>query len=188
MAKNINNIFVRGLSGALGDQFIIRKTRSGQTIIANKPSLDPNREFSIAQKAQQEAFRQATSYAKFAKSQPLYIERAKVTGSTAYNIAVSDWFGQPEIVDVDLSSWSGGVGQPIRVRAQDNVKVVSVRVAIRDLNNNILEQGEAVQSTSDAMLWTYTTTTNVPMTPGPRLDVTAQDLPGNIGAYGTQLN
>ncbi len=38
MAKVNNNIFVRGLSGSLGDQFVIRKGRGGETIVSNMPS------------------------------------------------------------------------------------------------------------------------------------------------------
>ena len=95
MAKVRNNIFVRGLSGAIGDQFVIRTTRSGKTIIANKPRFDDQREFTEKQKTHQDAFREATTYARFAKTQALYIEMAKGSGSTAYNIAISDWFGAP---------------------------------------------------------------------------------------------
>src|SRR5215212_2937298 len=89
LARIFNNIFVRGLTGSVGDQFVIRKTRYGQTIIANKPMFDENREFTDPQKAQQEAFRQATNYAKFAKNQPVYVNLAKGTNVTGYNIAVA---------------------------------------------------------------------------------------------------
>ena len=93
MAKIHNNIFVRGLTGSVGDQFVIRQTRSGRTIIANKPMFDTNREFTEPQKAQQEAFRQATTYAKFARNHLVYVEKAKGTDVTPYNLAVADWFG-----------------------------------------------------------------------------------------------
>jgi hypothetical protein len=53
MARVHNNIFVRGLSGAVGDQFVIRRTRSGKTIIANKPTFDENREFTESQICQE---------------------------------------------------------------------------------------------------------------------------------------
>jgi len=190
MAKVYNNIFVRGLTGTVGDQFVIRKARSGRTVIANKPMFDENREFTEPQKAQQEAFRQATTYAKFAKNQPVYISKAKETNSTAYNIAVADWFGQPQVLDLDISGWTGQIGQEIRVKAKDNVKVASVHVMIRASNSSAtaLEEGKAVQSETDGLLWTYTTTTLVPMTPGTRLDVTAKDLPGNIGGNALELN
>jgi hypothetical protein len=188
MAKIHNNIFVRGLTGSVGDQFVIRQTRSGRTIIANKPRFDENRVFTEPQKAQQEAFRQATSYAKFAKNQPLYVNKAKGTNITAYNLAVADWFGQPEVLDIDVNGWTGQIGETIRVKAQDNLQVTKVRMAISDGNGTVYEEGEAVQSELDGLVWTYTTTTVVPMTPAPRLDASAQDLPGNVGAKAVQMN
>jgi hypothetical protein len=186
MAQVYNNIFVRGLTGAVGDQFVIRRTRSGRTIIANKPTFDPNREFSKSQKSHQEAFREAAAYAKSAKTQPLYVEKAKAINSTAYNVAISDWFGKPEVLEIDASNWTGEIGQTIRVKAQDNVQVASVRVMIDDVHGTTLEQGEAVQS--DGLWWSYTTTSQVSLTPSPRVIATVRDLPGNIGGSSLELN
>src|SRR5215213_1871804 len=105
MAKVYNNIFVRGLTGAVGDQFVIRKTKSGRTIIANKPMFDENREFTEAQQEQQKAFRKATVYAKVARTQPIYVERAKGTDQTPYNLAVADWFGRPKVLGIITGDW-----------------------------------------------------------------------------------
>jgi hypothetical protein len=188
MAQVFNNIFVRGLTGAVGDQFVIRRTRSGRTIVANKPKFDPNREFSKSQKSHQEAFRQAAAYARSAKTQPLYVEKAKAMNSIAYNVAISDWFGKPEVLDIDASNWTGEIGQIIRVKAQDNVKVASVRVVIGNGDGTVSEQGEAVQSTTDGSWWIYTTTTLVARTLAVRVEATAKDLPGNFGGSALELN
>jgi hypothetical protein len=120
----------------------------------------------------------------------VYVEKAKGTNATPYNVAVADWFGQPEVLDIDISGWTGQIGQTIHVKAQDNVKVTSVQVMIRENNGSAtsMEQGEAVQSEIDGLMWAYTTTTLVPMTPGTRLDVSARDLPGNIGGSPLELN
>jgi len=133
---------------------------------------------------------QATTYAKFAKNQPVYVEKAKGTSASAYNVAVADWFGQPEVLDIDISGWTGQIGQTINVKAQDDVKVTSVQVMIRENNGSAtaMEQGEAVQSEIDGVMWAYTTTTLVPMTPGTRLDASARDLPGNIGGSPLEMN
>jgi hypothetical protein len=187
MAKVHNNIFVRGLTGAVGDQFVIRRTKSGRTIVANKPVFDENREFSHAQKAQQEAFRQATGYAKVARTQPVYVEMAKGTDQTPYNMAMADWFGQPEVLELNTSAWTGQSGQTVQIRAQDDTKVTRVEVVIHN-NGTILEQGEAVRSEADGLLWTYITTTNVPTSPAPRLNANAYDMAGNFGAKSYQLN
>ena len=187
MAEVFNNIFVRGLTGAVGDQFVIRKTRSGKTIIANKPRFDKDREFSPAQKAHQKAFREAARYAKAAQTQPFYIERANAANSTAYNMAVADWFGKPEILALDASGWSGEIGQSIRIEAQDDTKVTHVTVVIHD-NGTVLEQGEAVQSGTGGSLWSYVTTTQVTPAQGILLDANAYDLPGNFGASSVAMN
>jgi hypothetical protein len=186
MAKVANNIFVRGLTGTVGDQFVIRKTRSGKTIVANIPSFDENREFTETQKNHQEAFRQATTYAKSAKNQEVYINKAKGTGATAYNMAVADWFIVPQVLDIDISKWNGQIGETIYVRAKDDTKVTSVHLFFRN-GETIFEEGDAVQSDTDGLLWTYTTQTVVPDTAPIFLAVTARDLPGNIGAQTEQL-
>jgi hypothetical protein len=183
MAKVHNNIFVRGLTGSIGDQFVIRKTRSGKTIIANKPRFDDNREFTEKQKTHQDAFREATTYAKFAQEQPVYIEIAKRTGSTAYNVAIADWFGAPKVLEINVDDWTGEVGQTIRVKARDKVMVTRVTVVIRDANENVLEAGEAVQSKEGNAWWNYTTQSVIKMTPFPIVEATAQDLPGNTDSF-----
>jgi len=45
MAKIRKNLLIRGLTGSVGDQFVIKTTRSGKTIISNKPEFDDDREF-----------------------------------------------------------------------------------------------------------------------------------------------
>lgn len=187
MARVHNNIFVRGLTGSVGDQFVIRKTRSGKTIIANKPAFDENREFTAPQKAQQDAFKKAIGYAKGAKTQPMYVELAKGTDASAFNLAMADWFSHPEILEVNTDGWTGGIGHTIRIRAQEDIQVTSVRVVIHQ-DGNILEQGEAAPSETDGLLWTYVTTTNLMGTPNLQLDANAFDLPGNVGATSISLN
>jgi hypothetical protein len=180
MARVHNNIFVRGLTGSVGDQFVIRKTRSGKTIIANKPAFDENREFTAPQMAHQEAFRQATAYAKGAKIQPVYIEKAKATNVTPYNMAVADWFGQPEILETDYSGWRGQVGQVIRIKATDDTHVASVQITIQTPDGSTkFEQGQAELSEADPSWWVYTSKSIVPLSSPVHVVAIAKDLPGN---------
>ena len=55
-------------------------------------------------------------------------------------------------------------------------------------NGSILEQGEAVPSATDGLLWTYVTTTDVPTSPAPLLDANAYDMPGNFGSWSVPMN
>ena len=177
MAKVRNNIFVRGLSGAVGDQFVIKTTRSGKTIIANMPTFGEDRVFSEAQTSHQSAFREASAYARSAKTQPVYVERAKVTNSIPYNVAISDWFGKPQVLEIDVKEWTGQAGEQIRVRAQDKVHVAGVQIAIEDNDGTRFEEGEAIQA--EGLWWTYTTTSTVPQAAVCRVIAVARDLPGN---------
>ena len=177
MAKTNNNIFVRGLSGTVGDQFVIRRARNGKTIVSNVPQFSENREFTEQQKEHQEAFRNATTYAKSAKNQPIYQEQAKLTRKSAYNVAVKDWFGKPVVLEIDTSEWTGKVGETIHVRAQDNIKVAGVNLKIDNGNGTTFEQGMAVQG--EGLWWRYTTQTAVSLASAPRIVATARDLPGH---------
>ena len=137
----------------------------------------------------QEAFMQASTYANFAYQQPLYMNRAVGTPLSAYDWAVADYFGKPQVLELDASEWTGGSGQTLRIRARDNVKVLVVRVMILDggQDGQTLEEGEAEQSETDSLLWTYTTRRSVTNKSGSRLDVQAFDLPGNVGSYSLEL-
>ena len=168
-----NNIFVRGMTGQVGDQFVVRKGKGGQTIIANKPSFAANRVFQPSQLAHQDAFREAIAYAKTAKNDPIYIAKAEGTTMSPFNVAVADWFKKPVVHEIVPNGWTGEIGQTIRVKAQDEIHVAKVRVAIHD-ENGILEQGDAVRA--DGLWWTYTTTTAITIQPQTRIVATAQDL------------
>jgi hypothetical protein len=69
----------------------------------------------------------------------------------------------------------GQAGQPIRVKATDDVQVTRVSVMISDGNGTVLEQGNA--SSDDGQWWTYVTTAST--NGSRRLKITAQDRPGH---------
>lgn len=137
----------------------------------------------------QERFLEATNYATFARNQPIYMNKSVGTLLSSYNWAVADYFGIPEVLEVDLTQWTRSNGQTLLIKARDNVMVLSVRVVVWDGTNseNSLEEGEADQSETDALLWTYTVQSPVRRRSGTRLDVFAMDLPGNVGGYSLEL-
>lgn len=177
MAKVFDNPITEGLSGKLGRRLVFRKGRNGKTIVALSPVFSEGRVFNESQLAHHEAFRQATQYAVGAKDNPIYVALAKGADATAYNLAVADWFGQPKVLQIDPGNWTGQIGQTIRIQAKDDTYVASVHVTIDDAHGNIFEQGEAVRS--EGLWWTYTTTSQVPQSPAPRVIAVAKDLPGN---------
>ena len=63
------------------------------------------------------------------------------------------------------------------IQAKDDTYVASVHVTIDDAHGNIFEQGEAVRA--EGLWWTYTTASQIPQNPAPRVIAVAKDLPGN---------
>jgi len=166
------------------ERSFIYKTRSGKNLIARKPVVDPTR--ANPGKSMQEEVRQAVTYAEFASDQSIYQCKAVGTSNTAYNLAVADALGKPQVLDIDAQDWSHGVGQSILIKARDNFMVLSVRLVIREADK-ILEEGEAEQSQSDSLIWRYTLKRPAESKTGLVLDAYAYDLPGNVGKYSIEL-
>jgi hypothetical protein len=184
MAKVRNNVIIRGLSGSLGDQVVIKVDKAKRTIVGNKPVFPEDREFSLAQLAHQEKFREAALYAKDAKDLEVYVKRAEGTPMYSYNIALADYLQPPEIKEIDLSAWTGSPGETIRIQAVDDVEVKMVKVVITDANDVVLEQGPAVKE--EGGWWTYQTTVSV--SDNPKVVAIAEDLPGHTVSMTQILN
>ena len=167
MAKVIDNVLVRGLSGKLGDQVVIRRLRDGRTIVCAKPDFS-NRKLSKGQKSHHKRFQAAADYAReAARTNPIYAQLAEGTMKNAYNVALGDWFHAPVIQSVERR------GRVIRAQATDDVMVASVQVMILDKKGKVIEKGEGVRGKGD--WWEY-----VPDAEG-KVVVEARDLPGNVG-------
>jgi hypothetical protein len=162
----------------------IYKTRSGKNVIARKPVMDTSH--GGPKKSVQEEVRQAVTYAEFACDQALYQSRAVGSSNTAYNLAVADALGKPQVLHIDINSLTGKAEQAILIKAKDNFMVLSVRLVIRE-GDNILEEGEAEQLQSDGLIWKYTLKTPVERKTGLSLDAYAFDLPGNVGKYSIEV-
>jgi hypothetical protein len=187
MARVFKNAIIQGLIGSLGGQIVLRQDSAGRTIVSLRPTFRADRTFSERQKAQQERFRQAVAYAKAAsRDEPAYQARAG-GGRSAFNLAVADWFNPPQIVEADLSAWTGEAGQPIRIRATDDFQVRQVSVAIGDGAGAELEAGPAARVDG---WWVYTTRAPLPADSTVRATaavyvtaavyITAVDLPGHV--------
>lgn len=169
------------MSGSLGEQFVICKGRAGNTVVSNRPTFSPDRQFNATQLAHREAFKQAIAYAKTAKQEELYITKAQGTTMNAFNAAVADWFNKPQVLEIDTAGWDGSIGGIIRVKAMDDPRVNRVHVEIRDGDGNIFEQGEA--SPADGLWWSYTTSAAVPMQSTPFVNVTVHDRPAILPSW-----
>lgn len=182
MANIHRHIVIRGLTDMLGEPFIYRRGPSREIMLLGK-RMHADIQPYAGRKSHQDLLREATSYANFAQSRDVYVDIARRTDVTAYNVALTDWFEGPRVLHIDVDAWTGMPGETIRVKARDNVKVAAVTVVIRDADGNLLETGEAVQSGADRAWWSYTTQSRVPMQPFPAVEAIARDLPGNRDSF-----
>ncbi len=158
MAKVRKNIFIRGLDGDLGGQFLVRTGKiSGRTSVFAKIDCDHTRVDSPAQEAQKQDFREASVYAESNQDNPVYIAKAggkQDKERQPKNVAMADWFQPPQILEIDLRGWRGCPGDVIRVLAVDDVQVAGVKVEITDEAGALLETGPAVLAVTQR--WEYT--------------------------------
>ena len=82
----------------------------------------------------------------------------------------------PEVVEVDLAAWTGGVGETLRARVWDDAQVKGVHFVIAQADGTLVEEGAGVPA--EGLWWAYVTTVDHPGGAATML-VTAQDLPGH---------
>jgi hypothetical protein len=175
MAKADNSMIIRNISGMLGKQVVVRRTRDGGYVLAAPPRRTAA--LSEAQRAQRERFRQAVLYAKKAQQVPQYVQMAKVRNQSPYNVAVADFLSQPEVQRIEVGDYRGQPGVDIAVTAVDDVKVKSVRVTISTDDGTLVEAGSAVVSEGSNQ-WLYRTTAAAPAA-GLRIVAQATDIAGH---------
>lgn len=180
MAKSKNNVVTHGLSGLIGDLLVFRQRRN-KTIVADRP-----RPFSKPATALQldiqKRFKKAALYAKTAILDPLLkaaYQSAAPLGQSAFNRAFKDYQLSPEFdEDVNLSTYTGAIGEEISVSVIDDFQDIGVKVQIINADTSLLEEGDAVQS-ANGLDWTYTSTTINSVVSGSKIIFIASDLPGN---------
>ena len=179
MAKaKLNPVFLQ-MRGDIGD--LVFKRYLGRLIVSRKPDLS-SIEPSAAQLAQRERFRQAALYGKMALADPQtrarYEQAAEEKNMPVFALTVSDYFHAPEIDEIDLEAYNGGIGDEIVVRAHDNVAVEQVLVSLKDEFDQPLETGLAVEEPEGSGRWVYFALTHADPGDTVRVTVTASDLPG----------
>jgi rRNA maturation endonuclease Nob1 len=180
MAESKNNIITHGLSGKVGNLIVFR-VRNGKTYVASKPK-DRTGELSDAQKDHQKRFQQAVIYAKSALTNPetkqAYKDAAS-DGESAYNVAVADFMNAPDIEEIDLSKYTGKVGDTIAITVTDDFMVQEVAVTILNADGTEVEHGLA-QPGIGGLQWIYTASATNDSLDGDKVIISASDLPGHI--------
>lgn len=100
------------------------RSLSAVVSIAARAPGQSTKEPSADQIVVREKFQRAILYGKPVVADPLmkkeYENRAE-PGKSVFNVAVADFFQAPNILEVDLTGYTGQVGQPIRIRVTDNL-------------------------------------------------------------------
>jgi len=180
MAESKNNVLTHGMTGLVGNMIVFRSP-GGKTFVSTKPKARTG-EPSDNQKQHQGRFQEAILYGKTAiadHQKKADYAKAITGGETAYNIAVADFFHAPNIKDVDVSKYTGKVGETITIRATDDFKVMEVSVAIYNADGTEVEHGLAVLS-ANGVDWVYTAIAENASLDGDRIVICASDLPGNV--------
>jgi len=180
MAKSKNNVITHGLSGKIGDMLVFTQ-RAGKTIVGKIPDRSTVAPSDKQQKVNKK-FQEAIIYAKAAIQDPAtkaaYAAAAK-GGQNAFNVAVADLFNAPDIESIDLSGYTGKVGDKIMILATDDFKVTAVSVEIYNADGSLVEKGPAVADAAGNH-FTYTATTVNAALTGDKIVIKASDLPGNL--------
>ena len=181
MARVKLNPVLEQMRGQIGD--LVFKRYGDDVVVARKPE-PASGEATPAQQATREHFRQAALYGKLVMAdpatKPLYDAAAKAKGKPVFSLAVADFFHAPEVNEVDLSAYSGAVGDEIIIQAWDDFGVTGVEMTLTNPAGDLLERGAAVESPTGSGRWVYAATTAVAAGTTVRLTVTAHDRPGNV--------
>jgi hypothetical protein len=189
MARNKNNIILNGFSGKIGNQLVVR-TRGDKTFLAAMPrpraggADPPSHQLEL-----QERFIRASKYAKAALAKAELREAytaARKGNQTAFNVAWKDAFEGPHLSDFRSNEYHGKPGQQLSVQALDNFRVVKVVFNLFTEDGNLIESGEA-RVADNSFQWIYTTLVENGSIKGTRVQVLAEDLPGNQSALEVKL-
>jgi hypothetical protein len=177
MAKVKLNPVMEQVRGKIGD--LVFRRYEDRIVVARRPNRDglvPT----TGQTDHRERFRQAAAYAQGAFADPtqkaLYDAAGKARRKPAFALAVGDYLNPPVIDPLDLTHYTGQVGQTIIVRARDDFAVTAVNVTIKDNTGAVIEQGPA---SLELGVWRYVATDVLPTERPVSIEATATDRPGN---------
>lgn len=157
---NLNET-VNGYRGSIGR--LVFKQYRGRTIVARKPIITkPPTE---GQLAHRQRFKDAAAFAKSAAAdsalRAFYEPIAKERDITVHALAMADFLNRPSFQYIDLFDYKGRVGDPIVIKALDDLGLVDVDVELVTQEGAPIESGKAVEQGTGSGKWIYTATAPV---------------------------
>jgi len=101
-----------------------------------------------------------------------------LNGKTVYTLGIADYLKPPVVNGIDVTNYSGKVGDKIVVDAIDGFEVTGVRLKITGTDSVVIEEGDCVLDPID-LTWEYTATVEKAVVPGVIVKATAFDNPGH---------
>lgn len=179
MARVKLNPIIDGVSGKIGD--LVFRSYGDDTILSRLPDFS-NVEPTPGQEAQRARFREASFYGRMAMAdaatRAFYEAFAERRGQPVFSVMVADFLNAPVVDEIETAAYTGAVGDPITVRAHDDVEVTGVSVTLTDAGGAELESGAAVL---DGTRWRYDAQTAVASGTDVTITARATDRPGNDG-------
>ena len=170
---------IAGFSGEMdGMVFADRKKKNRTVAYLKKHHVATEGQLNV-----QARFKEAALYARAALSDPskraFYQAIAEQKDETAHLIALTDFLVIPKFKPLDLSKYKGQVGDPIRIRATDDIGLASVEVTLTANDGTQIEKGFAVEDGLHPDHWTYTATASVPLGSDIFIELVGCDHAGN---------
>jgi len=114
------------------------------------------------------------------QSRAPYDAKAKAVHKPAFALAVADYLTPPVVDEIDVTGYHKHAGDPILIKAHDDLEVTGVTVSIVDNAQAPVESGTATFDLS-VNAWRYVATVDASAKPAVTVTANAQDHPGNTG-------
>jgi hypothetical protein len=178
MAKSKLNGALSDIRGRL-EGWVYRRNLDGGISICPIP-VKSSRPSSEAQVNHRQSFRDAAAFARSVlanpATRPTYEALARELKKPVFSLAIRDYFQPPRVSHIGFLGYHGRIGDPIVVRAIDDVEVMSVALTLLLPDDSVVEQGAAVKTGED---WIYTATAAIAAGQAIKVRVTAMDRPEN---------
>lgn len=163
---------LEGLAGQVGEYLSLHEYGSGRWQVRVREGRPQG-----VEPVHWKQFTDAVAYALATQNRPEYVRLAAQHHTTPFKVATADFLHSPQIVEIDLSHYTGQADQTIRIVADDEIMVTEVGVLVLDPENRLIEMGLADRGDGDT--WIYRTKRTAP-TSHVRVVVDASDLPGHL--------
>ncbi len=170
MARIVYNPGIETISGGVGG-FVYRQHKDGALTVAKRPLSDPDRIPTEAQAQHQQLFKEASArYERLMEDASIrqayeQIRTGRGPTSRLRALVMGEIMKAPEIRTVDLSHYTGAVGDQIRIVAGDSVGVLRLTLTVHDTTSGEdLETAEKLlaDKITGTVEWLYTATAALP--------------------------